>query len=77
MFQDLLGGLINKEKITYDTIKETLEDIAVELNCNPSDFIIAIKPTDITFNFKCHIMRATEKGNVWVREITIKEILGE
>lgn len=75
MLEQLLGGLIDKEKATYDTIQETLKDVAEELKCSPKDFIIAIKATDDNCNFKCHIMRATEKGNVWVREITLKEII--
>ncbi len=77
MLEELLGGIINKEKAIYDAIQETLADIASELQCSPSEFIIAIKPTDDKYNFKLHIMRATAEGNKWVREIAIKEIIGD
>lgn len=77
MFQEILGGLMNKEQAVYDAIQETMLDISQELKCSPSEFIIAIKATDEKFNFKLHIMRATPEGNVWVREITIKEVIGE
>ena len=77
MLQELLGGLVNKEKAIHDIIQETLKDVSEELKCSPSEFIIAIKATDEKFNFKLHIMRATPTGNVWVREIALSEIIGE
>lgn len=74
MFQELLGGLIDKEKAIYNTIKDALEEVAEELNCSYDKFIIAIKPTDEKHNFKCYIM---SDGFKLVREITLKEIIGE
>lgn len=86
MLEQLFGGLIDKEKVAYDAIKNTLEEVAEEfkqkgLPCSPDDFIIGIKPTDHKFNFKCFIMKATPNfvasvPATIVREITIKEIIG-
>lgn len=75
MFGNLLGGLIDKEQITHDTIQSTLENIAEELKCNYKDFFIMIKPSDEEFNMRFWIYKITEKGPVLVREITLKEIL--
>jgi hypothetical protein len=76
MLQNLLGGLVDKEQITYDTIQSTLEDVAEELGCSHKDFFIMIKPVDDEFNMKFHIYKA-ENGSApkHVREITLKEIL--
>lgn len=75
MLQQLLGGLMDTEKMVKDAIQSSLEDISMELGCNPDEFIIAIKATDDKFNFRCHVMRTTPQGNIWVREIAIKEII--
>ncbi len=83
MLEGLLGGLINKEQAVIDAIKDTLEDVALELQCNPDDFIIAIKPTPESDNkFKCYILKATPDflkaiPETIVREITVKEIIGD
>jgi hypothetical protein len=52
MFGQLLGGLIDKEQITHDTIQDTLEDIAQDLECSHKDFFIMIQPMDETFTMK-------------------------
>lgn len=75
MFGNLLGGLIDKEQITHDTIQSTLENIAEELKCSHKDFFIMIKPSDEEFNMRFWIYKVTEKGPALVREITLKEIL--
>lgn len=76
MFEELLGGLIDKEKAIYDTIQDTLADVAEELNCPRTDFFIMIRPVDDKFNHKFFVCKYDEKGNpVNVREITLKEIM--
>ena len=76
MFGDLLGGLIDKEAITRDTIQGALEKVAEELGLKFGDFFIMIRPTDEQFNHKYFICGYDEKGNPkMVREITLKEIL--
>ncbi len=75
MFSDLMGGLVDKEQITYDTIQTTLEDVAEELGCNYKDFFIMIKPTNDDFNMKFFIYKLENGVPKMVREITLKEIL--
>ena len=76
MFGDLLGGLIDKERITHDTIQSTLEDVAEELGCNHNELFIMIKPIDETFTMKFYIYKI-ENTPKMIREITLKEILSK
>lgn len=78
----MFGQLFDIEGRTRETIQSTLEDIAEELGCSKDDFIIAIKPIDGEFNFRCYIIKATSDfvksiPPAIVREITLKEILGQ
>ena len=76
MFGDLLGGLIDKEQITRDTIQGALERISEETGKSYKDFFIMIRPKDEEFNHKYFICGYDEKGNPsMIREITLKEIL--
>ena len=75
MFGDLLGGFLDKEKITHDTIQETLEKIAEELECSHKDFFVMIKPSDETYTMKFYIYKL-EPGPKLIREISLKEVLG-
>jgi hypothetical protein len=76
MLQELLGGLIDKEKAIYDTIQDALSDVAEELKCDRKDFFIMIRPMDDQFNHRFFICKYNEDGNpVNVREITLKEIM--
>ena len=78
MFSNMLGGLVNKEQITHDTIQGTLEDIAEELGCSHTDFFVMIKPMDKDFNMKFYIYHSpVNSAPKFVREISLKEILGE
>ncbi len=78
MFGELLGGLIDKEEMTRKTIKNALEDVAEELGCSHKECFITIMPTDEKFNHKYFVCKYDESGNPkMVREITLKEILGE
>jgi hypothetical protein len=77
MFASLMGGLVNTEKITHDTIQNTLENIAEELDCNYTDFFIMIKPSDEDFNMKFYIYHTPENSAPkFVRQISLKEVLG-
>jgi hypothetical protein len=78
MFSSLMGGLVDKEKITHDTIQSTLENIAEEMNCSYKDFFVMIKPIDEDFDMKFYIYYATPTAPPkFIREISLKEILGE
>ena len=71
----MLSSLFNKETITHDTIQSTLENVAEELGCSHSDFFLMIKPTNEEFDMKFYIYKIGEKNPVFVREISLKEIL--
>lgn len=76
-FDNLLGGLVDKEKITHDTIQSTLEDIAEEIQCPWSDLFVMIKPIDESFTMKFFIYHQEKsKAPKFIREISLKEILG-
>jgi len=77
MFGNLLGGLIDKEKITHDTIQSTLENVAEELNCTFKDLFIMIKPIDETFTMKFYIYKLENAAPKFVREIPLSEVLGD
>lgn len=85
MLAGMLGGLVDKEKITHDTIQECLENICEELNENKhpedflsfKDFFIMIKPVDEEFEMKFFIYKLSNGKPEFVREITLKEILGQ
>lgn len=75
MLGNLLGGLVDKERITFDTIQGTLEDLADELKCSYKDFFIMIKPVSEDFCMKFYVYKIQNGKPEIVREITLKEIL--
>ena len=75
MLAGLMGGFIDKEAITFNTIQATLENVAEELGCNYKDFFIMIKPTDESFAMKFYIYKMEQGVPKPIREITLKEIL--
>jgi hypothetical protein len=77
MLGNLLGGLIDKEKITHDTIQKTLAKVATELECTHEELFIMIKPVNETFTMEFYIYRIEEKGPKFVRKIGLTEILGD
>jgi hypothetical protein len=78
MLESLLGGLIDKEKAIATTIKESLKEVAKELKCSHNELFIMIKPTDDKMNFKNWIYKHENgKPPKLIREITLKEIIGE
>jgi hypothetical protein len=77
MFGSLLGGLIDTEQITHDTIQKTLQKLATELNCTHKDLFIMIKPVDDTYTMKFWVYKLNEKSPKLVREIPLSEVLGD
>ena len=63
MLENLLGGFIDKEQITHDTIQSTLEDVAEELGCNFNEFFIMIKPKNEKFEMRFDIYKI-DNGNI-------------
>ena len=76
MFGSLLGGLIDKEKITHDTIQETLQSVSEELGCNYNELFIMIKPVNETFTMKFWIYKLVNGSPKLIREIPLSEVLG-
>lgn len=85
MFENLLKGLVSnedKEKAAKEAIQKALKDIAKELSCDRSGFVIMIRPTDDNFNPACYVLKSSPDllsaiPPTIVREITIKEIMSE
>jgi len=80
-FQDqvagFLGGLVDKEEIVRETLQSTLQNVAKELGCDHKGLWIMIKPCDEEYDFKCYIYQVPEgKPPQFIREITLKEVLG-
>lgn len=74
----MLSGLFNTEKIVSDTIKSSLEEIAIELKCNYKDFFVMIKPTNEQYEMKFYVYKIVDNNPpTFVREISLKEILGQ
>lgn len=80
----LLNGLFDKEAMVKATIEECLENVAEELGCKKTELFIMIKPTTDEFsdekdanNFKNWIYKIVDGSPKIVREISLKEILGD
>jgi hypothetical protein len=56
----MFGNLFNVEKLTYDTIQETLLNVCEELECSYSDVFIRIKPTNEECDMEFHVMQVVE-----------------
>jgi hypothetical protein len=77
MLGNLLGGLVDTEQMTFDTIQECLESLSQEMNCSHKDFFVMIKPIDNEFKMKFYVYKLENKVPKMVREITLKEILNK
>ncbi len=82
MLDGLLGGLVDKEQITFDTIQGTLEDIAEKLRCSHTELFIKIAAGDDEFSPVFHVFKTEPYTHLdtiprykFIREITLKEIL--
>lgn len=76
MLGNLLGGMLNVEGSTRETITRTLENLSEELKePNFKNFSVTIQPINDEFEFVCLVYHITPQGRVFVREITLKEIV--
>lgn len=75
MFGEILGKLVDKEKVTFDTIQSALEEVSIELGCSHKELFIMIKPENEKFDPRFYIYKIEGTGPRMVREITLKEIL--
>ena len=78
MFQNLLGGFVDKEQITKDYITDALEIVAKENGLTAKDLCFMIKPINEKFEFKIYVLKVVDnKPGSLIREITVKEIVSE
>ena len=76
MLGNLLGGMLNVEGSTRETITRTLENLSEELKePNFKNFSVTIQPINDEFEFVCLVYHITPQGRVFVRKITLKEIV--
>jgi len=86
MLGQILGGLFNKEEMINETLRNTIEDVAEELNCDAKQISIMIdasepqkdeKGNEIEYSFTCFVYQSSEGKRKRIREITLTEILGD
>tara|TARA_R110000764_G_scaffold542_3_gene2048 strand:- start:5206 stop:5451 length:246 start_codon:yes stop_codon:yes gene_type:complete len=78
MLGELLGGLVDKKKIIKEYLENAIEDTAEELNINPNELFIMIKPIKKETNeFKVYLYKASGGNPTYVREMALKEFVGE
>ncbi len=76
MLENLLGGFVDKEQITKDTISLALIAVAKEYNLTHKELAFMIQPKDDEFNFKVYIVQLDNGApKKLLREITVKEIV--
>ena len=83
----ILGSMFNAEEKVNDTLKNTIEDLADSLNCDAKQISILIdasepqkdeKGNEIKYSFTCLVYKKDNEGRKKkIREITLKEILGD
>jgi ABC-type Zn2+ transport system substrate-binding protein/surface adhesin len=76
MLEGLLGGLVDKEKATRETITNSFEDFAEELQVTNKEMFITIKPVNEKMEFVIHLYKIENGKPVVVREVPLKEITG-
>jgi|688.fasta_scaffold644585_2 hypothetical protein len=76
MIGELLGGLVDKEKATRQTITNSFEDFSEELSVTHNEMFITIKPTNEKFDFVIHLYKIVDGKPQVVREVPLKEITG-
>jgi len=76
MLGELLGGLVDKEKATRETITNSFEDFSEELQVPHNEMFITIKPINEKFGFVIHLYKIVDGKPTVIREVPLKEITG-
>ena len=76
MLGDLLGGLVDKEKATRETITNSFQDFAEELEVPHNELFITIKPINEKVGFVVHVYKIVDGKPTVIREVPLKEITG-
>lgn len=90
IFANLMSGMVDKEKITHDTIKNALNEVLAELNegrhfedhYKAKDFFLMIKPEKDVFiegeseveTMSFHIMQIMYEGDRRVGQKIVRQI---
>ena len=81
---NMLSGLFNKEQMVFDTIQDTLQNVSEELGCSHKELFVKIIPGNEEFEPVFQVFHTKPYDSVdktpafrYVRDITIKEILGD
>jgi len=83
---EMLNSLFGAEGKVNSTLQNTIEDLADELKCDAKQISIMIdasepqkdeKGNEIKNSFKCWVYQSIEGKRKRIREITLKEILGD
>ena len=75
MIGNLLGGLIDKEKVIKENLENAIEDVSEELKIKPNELFILIKPIKPDSNeFKVYLYKAD--GPTLIRQMALKEFVG-
>lgn len=75
----MLGALFNTDKIVSDTIQNSLKELAIELKVSEKELFVMIKPKNEEFDFSFYLYKiiAGEVNPKFIREVSLKEILGK
>lgn len=72
----MLGGLIDVEGLVKDKIQDALENVAAEINVSHKELFFTIEPLDQEFNFRVMICKRDNGSAKYVRELTVRDIVG-
>jgi hypothetical protein len=73
---NLLGGLVDTEKIIKEYIEGTIEDVSAELNIKPDQLFLMIKPIAATsHDFKVYLYDLSKGNPTMVREMKLSEFV--
>lgn len=79
----LLDGLLGftpekKEEMVREIVQDTLERLSIELQCDPSEVLVIIKPRNSEFEprFDVYLQKQGTPPK-HIRELTAKDVIGE
>lgn len=75
MLDKVLGAFIDKEGSIKETIINTLDNLSEELDCGFEDLFVTIQPVNEDFDFKMYVYQKINGKHIFIREITLKEIV--
>ncbi len=80
MLSKMLGGLISSEQkaeVITEIIKASLKSEAKKLGVDHKKIFFMIQPKDENFNFGIFLYKVQSPTPIYLREISLEQILGE